>query len=632
MQPLRSTRHRGVATDIVLIAAWFGLVTGLVEGTSLLALQTLGWQSWAMAKLAVSPEIIWISAFFDLAVFCVFGVALAGVALFFPRLAVVRAAVFLFVALTCFDWLDLTGRLLSYAVLALAIGAAVVFTRWFRAHEGPAVRFWRTSAPWVALLAVIVLAAIQGGLWLQERMAIAKLPAPSANTPNVLVVIVDTLRADHVASYGYARSTSPSIDRVAQQGVLFENAFATSAWTPPSHASILTGRYPHEHNVDWAKELDGRFPTVAEALRDRGYRTGAFSANPFGFNRGWGFGRGFIRFEDHFHSIGDMAARTLYGRKLGPPLLRWVGFEDWIARKRASDVTRSALRWIGRDPQTPFFAFLNYFDAHDPYLPPEPYRSRFSTMKNPGGLLNSVVFRYEPVMTAEQLQGEIDAYDGAIAYVDDSIGHLLAGLQQMGMSANTVVVIASDHGEAFGEHGLFFHQNALYRELIHVPLIFWWPGHLPAATHVAAAVSLAALPATIMELVGAETQALFPSPSLAPLWKEPDAPHDWGYPLAELAQQPFKPLRNSPAYSGWTKSLAGSQWHYISHEKLDAELYDWRADPAESTNLAATPEGQGVASAFAVRLQELLRQVQKASRDSFTRWLPGWSANRHPAG
>ena len=607
-------RERSVATDILLIGAWFGLVTGLVEGTGLLLLQKLGWQSWEAAKLAVTVEIVWISAVFDLVVFAAIGVILAGIALVFPRRANVRPAVFLFTTLMCFNWFGLTGRLLSYAVLSLAIGVAVVFIRWLGAREAAAVRFYRASVPWVAALAVLVLAAIQGALWLQERIATARLPAASPNSPNILVVLVDTLRADHLASYGYSRSTSPNVDRLAQQGVLFENAIAASSWTPPSHASMLTGRYPYEHGVEWYRTLDTRYPTIAEALSSRGYRTAAFSANLFGFNRGWGFGRGFIRFEDQFQSTLDMVVRTEYGRVVVTPLLRWLGFEDWIGRKRAVEITQAALRWVQRDAAIPFFAFLNYFDLHDPYLPPQPYRARFGRSPNPGGALNSLGHPI-PTLTPEQLQGEIDAYDGAIAYVDDSIGQLLAGLQQSGRLENTLVIFLSDHGESFGEHGMFFHQNGLYREVLHVPLIVWWPGHVPSGMRVATPVTNAALPATLMDLIGAGNQQLFPNRSLTELWKDPGASRDWSYPLAELAHQPFKPIQETPAHSGWLKSLVSPQWQYIAHEKLGPELYEWIDDPGELHNLVATSEGSVVAGDFASRLQHVLAQPQRVDRE-----------------
>jgi arylsulfatase A-like enzyme len=416
---------------------------------------------------------------------------------------------------------------------------------------------------------------------------------------------VDTLRADHLSSYGYHRPTSPRLDALAQQGVLFETAIATSSWTLPSHVSLVTGRYAYE-NPARGSPLDPSLPTIAEAFRARGYRTGAFSANTFFFSRQVGFGRGFIRFEDYFHSWADRAARTLYGRKVSQYLLQRLGFEDIPGRKLAEHVTAGTLDWIADDPR-PFFVMLNYFDTHDPYLPPQPWRNKFSRQPNPGGVLNSFLLRYYPEMSPEQLQGEIDAYDGALAYVDDQIGRLLDALAQQGRLENTIVVITSDHGEMLGEHELFLHRNCLYREAIHVPLILRWPGRLPAGARIAQPVSIASLPATLMELVGAENAA-FPGPSLAPLWQLPLPVANWPDPLAELAQFPFEPVKREPAYHGAMQSLVSPAWHYIEHEKFGPELFHWENDRAQTHNLAVTPEGRPVADALAAQLKQRLSQ------------------------
>jgi arylsulfatase A-like enzyme len=274
----------------------------------------------------------------------------------------------------------------------------------------------------------------------------------SPDTPNILLIVIDTLRSDHLSSYGYERSTSPTIDSLAEQGVLFENTFSTSPYTAPSHASLLTGRYPREHGAQWITRrpiLDDRYPTLPQALKARGYRTAAFSANRFWFTREQGLGRGFIHFEDNFHSPGDMAVRTFYGRKFEEFILRRL-FEDYPWRQQARDINNSVVHWLQRDPDIPFFAFLNYFDAHDPYFPPQPYRSEFSALENPGGIVNSYQNRYSPKLTPQELQNEIDAYDGAISYVDDHIAQLLAEIRRLGLGDNVLVIITSDHGKPLG--------------------------------------------------------------------------------------------------------------------------------------------------------------------------------------
>lgn len=601
--PQNAERNNG--SKILQLAVWFGLVAGMVEGLGLFLFQELGWTGWKMSRVPIRIQIIWISTAFDLFLFILLGILLVAARQLTPRLPWLRISVFLFGFMTFFDWLALTGRLRHFGVFFLALGVAVTLARWYKKHELHALQFCSRSLPGVAALALLALIGVQGGTWLKERMAMARLPMARPGMPNILVIVMDTLRADHLSSYGYNRPTSPNIDRVALGGVLFENAFSTSSWSLPSHASLLTGLYPHEHGAE-INYFNGLSPTLAEALRERGFRTAAFSANQTWFTVSRGFGPGFLHFEDFFNSLADMAARTLYGRKIEQFVLVPLGYEDYPGRKRAEEVTQETLRWIGRDARRPFFAFLNYFDLHDPYLPPQPYRSKFSKIRNPGGIINTMRLRYYPTLTPEQLQDEMDAYDGAIAYVDAEIGRLLSGLEERGLAANTLVVITSDHGESFGEHGLLTHVNSLYREVIQVPLIFYWPGHTPQGLRLSQSVGNVSLPTTLMELIGAGDQTTFPAPSLVQLWTSPDHHPAWPDLLAELSQFHYEEVKKNPAYYGAMKSLLNPQWHYIQHEKFGPALYDWRQDPAETQDLAHTPEGQPIAGELATRLRSLL--------------------------
>jgi len=621
---LQPDKYAGGPKRVLLFAAWAGLLCGLVEGAGLLGMQQLGWLNWNMAQVAVSVEIIWIAALFDFLLFFAVGLLSAvsvGVA---PRLLPVAVGAQGFLLL--FDWLALSGRIRHSGALMLALGLAVVFVRWYMAHAEAADRFWRRSLPWIAALALLSLAGIEGGKWWSERLALQALPAAAPDAPNVLVIIVDTLRADHLSAYGYTRQTSPRMDAVGRQGSLFETAIATSSWTLPSHVAMVTGRYRYE-NRPARGALDPAIPTVAEAFRDHGYRTAAFSANTFFFSSHIGFGRGFIRFEDFFHSWSDRAARTLYGRKITQFILRRLGHEDIPGRKLATDVTQSTLDWIVGD-RRPFLAYLNYFDAHDPYLPPQPWRDKFASRPNPGGILNSFLLRYYPEMSREQLQDEVAAYDGAIAYVDNEIGRLLDELDRSGVGQNTIVVITSDHGEMLGEHDLYLHRNCLYREAIHVPLMIRWPGRVPAGRRIAHPVSIASIPATLAELVGLEPQP-FPGPSLAALWQSSNPPADWPDPLAELEKFPFEPVKREPAYHGAIKSLVSPEWHYIEHEKFGQELFHWHDDPKQSNNLAASPSDRVVVEQFADQLRRRLAQPRTSDTQSSGTAIPRPSAARN---
>jgi arylsulfatase A-like enzyme len=404
------------------------------------------------------------------------------------------------------------------------------------------------------------------------------------------VLIVDTLRADHLSSYGYGRPTSPTLDRLAREGVLFENAFSTSSYTLPSHASLLTGLYPFQHGVEWqTSKHPAALPlsNLPETLQTLGYRTGAFSANTFWFSREHGFGRGFHHFDEYFHSVEDAFMRTAYGRIVTRGLLQRIGTPDIPARRRAASINSALLSWIKRDRDAPFFVVANYMDVHDPYLPPQPYRSAFSAgPEPPGGILHwelNIPNRLSP----EELQGEIDAYDGGIAYVDSQIGALVSLLEARNTDRDLLLIVTSDHGDEFYEHGGFLHGTHLYREVVHVPLIIWQPGRVPAKVRIETPVTNASVAATILRELGIDWHAAA-APPLQPLWQAP-GPHDWPAALAELSHRPWT-REGAPVRDGSLRALVKGTFHYIEHDARKPELYDWSVDPREAVNLATRPE------------------------------------------
>ncbi|MGH9504492.1 MAG: sulfatase [Terriglobales bacterium] len=610
---------------LLLLAIWFGIIAGLLEGVGLLLFQRINWARWG-PTLHVSDAIIWISPVVDLILFCLLTSALWTVGRLIPRLRMLQAAIALLTFLTVYDWLTVTARLSHLSCVVLAAGVGLAFSRWVARHEAATLQFVRRTFPLVAGAGVMALVGIRGGHWLLEANAVAKLPAAAPGAPNVLVIVVDTLRADHLSSFGYARPTSPNIDHIADQGSLFQNAVSTSSWTYPSHASLLTGRYQYEHGMDKVRQMPvfgadslgaNGLPTLGGALMQKGYRTGAFSANRTYFTKDLGFGRGFIHFEDYFHSCSDMFVRTLYGREfariylkrsdrsLVKRVLRKLGFTELLdqgaegsgsyggafgIRKRADVVNREVMAWIDHDRQRPFFAFLNYFDVHDPYGGPRGYAT-----------------------TSWPQQTKVDAYDDGVKYVDDYIGRLMDELDRRGLANNTIVIITGDHGESLGQHHLRTHGKALYWELIHVPLVIRYPGHVPAGTRLNVPVTNSAIPATIMELLGEEKQNAFPGPSLSVLWETPGAPTAWPSALSEVAKhnivtsdsQAVGKLVATTA-DGPMKSVVTARWHLIVHKELGDQLYDWVNDPGESNNLIYAPAGQQVASELNARLQGLL--------------------------
>jgi arylsulfatase A-like enzyme len=614
------------AGSLLILGLGSGIVVGFIEGLGLLLFQRINWARWG-PMMHVSWEIVWISPIVDAILFLSLALICIVVSRLTPRILAMRVLVFLLTFLSVYDWLTLTSRLLLRACLLLALGVAVAFTRWCGKHEGAFLRFWKRTTPWMVAAWVLAFAGIQGGKWLRERNAVANPPPAVAGAPNVLVIVVDTLRADHVSSYGYARPTTPNLDRLAQQGVRFDHAISPCSWSLPSHVSLVTGLYQFEHGVGsvqpepwlgWGNKGMGGFPTLGEALERRGYRTGAFSANRTYFSRDLGFGRGFVHFEDYFQSPSDAFVRTLYGREfariylkrsehsLVKRTLRRLGFASLLdqdaegsgsyggafgVRKRADVVNQEVTEWIDRDQPRPFFAFLNYFDVHDPYGGPRDYPK-----------------------TSWPQQSELDAYDNGVNYVDDYIGRLMEELGRRGLANNTLVVITSDHGEALGQHHLRTHGKALYWEQIHVPLVIWYPGHVPAGVTVTTPVTNAAIPATIMDLLGAGPQSPFPPSSLGTLWQTGGVPN-WPEPLSELAHNAMSDKEDQAARTlvptsstGSMKSLVTTRWQLITHETMGDQIYDWVLDPAESSNLAPTPEGQAKVGGLKSRMTDVMKQ------------------------
>ena len=443
-----------------------------------------------------------------------------------------------------------------------------------------------------------------GTTFLRERLAMRALATAAAERPNVLVLVLDTQRADHLSSYGYERPTTPRMDRLAAQGALFENAFASSSWTLPTHASLFTGRYPQEHRAGVMRRpwLDGRFPTLAEVLRASGYATGGFVANGFWCGRQTRLHRGFIRYEDFYHSLGDAVARTSLGRRLAYDYGPRFGFIDVPGRKRAELVNAQFLRWVNQVGDRPFFAFLNYFDVHGPLLPPAPYAGRFSgrtsTPKSDEiqiGALTGDMPRYTP----EAIRTLIDAYDESLLYLDAQIGALMDSLDAKGALENTLVVITSDHGESFGEHGMMFHGHSMYRDQLAVPLIVRLPGPIAAGLRVTAPVGTEQIPATILKLAGITTDVL-PGPAL-PL--SDGAADSSPAVIGGVGRRSLVPA-DWPTSRGWVTSLATRRFHFILNEDGTAHLFDL-ADVKEERDLGVEPAYSDSVSTLKRQLEDL---------------------------
>ncbi len=426
-----------------------------------------------------------------------------------------------------FTALLLAPRLHLWAKAIVALGLAVRAGSWAEARPDTAGRLVGWVLPRSAILTAIL--ALPMALWptISEWRATAGLPAAREGTPNVLLLIWDTVRAASLDLYGSPDTTAPNLTRFAAEGMVFDRAMATSSYTLPTHASIFTGRWAHELSTDWRKPLNREPRTLAEALAGAGYRTGGFSANRIFVKKAFGLGRGFAHFDEHRLGFQNMVRSST--------LVRWIanldavrdflGFHDALARVSAEMNHESLVRWLERDRSHPYFAFVNFMDAHEPYLPVAPWDTAFGWFAPDLPEAARRDLRRDALIGTEVLPPERarqmePAYEGAIAQLDAATASMLDDMRGRGLLDNTIVIIAADHGEGFGEHGTFGHGNGLYYELLHVPLVIVHPGHVPIG-RVTATVSTRQIGATILDLLGLQEE--LPGGSLRALW-EGEAP------------------------------------------------------------------------------------------------------------
>jgi arylsulfatase A-like enzyme len=631
----RQLRRGAEPAGILLLAAWFGLLTGW--GQALVFLVRKEVQRWL---IGMGLDYGWMIPLANLVSFLLLGLALALLHKRWPRLVSLPTATFLLAWLAILGLLLLVPRISPLALLVLAAGIAAQLTRLASRHNRAFSTLVRFSVGWPALLrrpreaetplpsaaapaplpqaasplsptrrqfllgATAGIAAValgtHAGLAVAERRALARLVRPTARMPNVLLIVLDTVRAQSMSLYGYSRPTTPNLERLATQGTLFTRAIAPSSWTLPSHASMFTGRFPHEYAYGWAVPVATRHPFLAEILYDAGYTTAGFVANTIYCGRQYGLQRGIVHYEDYRVTVGQALDYTSFGvaatDSLG--LIERFGSYRNFGRKSAEQVNRDFLRWLSVETRRPFFAFLNYFDAHDPYLPPASFGLQFANHV-PRGFVTEKLARD---LTGEGLRELRDAYDGSIAYLDHQLGTLFEGLAALGVLDDTVVVITSDHGEQFGEHHLIGHGNCLYRSLIHVPLLLLWPGQIPRALTVREPVGLTDVPATMIELAGIPRTTDLPGRSLARYWHGSTArPEATVYSEVDVDWD----VNGVPTLRGLYRSLVSSEYHYVIRPDGKEEIYSFDADLGEVTDLAQTPTGH----AGIERLRALLPQI-----------------------
>ncbi len=433
-----------------------------------------------------------------------------------------------------------------------------------RASSAPARRRGRSRWPWIVLPFVLAAAAFLV-FRLVPRTTASRVSslwaARGVEKPNVLLVTLDTTRADHLACYGYAGVSTPNLDAVAGRGVLFEQAAAAAPLTLPSHATIMTGMYPTFHGVrvNGNTALGDDQTTLAEVLSARGYATGAFIA-AFVLDGRWGLKQGFEHYDDNFD------------------LKKYKHLDLGAVQRPGNEVVDAALAWLDAEKSKPFFAWVHLYDPHTPYAPPEPYASTYGR------------------------RGTSGLYDGEIAFMDEQIGRLTNWLEKNGLDKKSVIVLVGDHGEALGSHGESTHGYFIYDYAMHVPFLVATPFDSLRGKRVATQVSTSDVFPTILELAGAASPDKVQGRSLVGLMFDPARKND--VPAYSESMAPSLQL-------GWSAlhALRTARFKYIDAPR--AELYDLSQDSGERVNiLSGSPD---VARRMKAELDRLMTETSRGA-------------------
>jgi arylsulfatase A-like enzyme len=435
--------------------------------------------------------------------------------------------------------------------------------------------------------------------------------APADARPNVVLIVIDTLRADHLGAYGYARDTSPHIDALAARGVLFTRATAPSSWTRPSVASLLTSLLPSEHGAISAEHrLDERIATLAEIFRDAGYRTVGVCANFAHITERAGFARGFDGWTVLKIPVAEGEGDPIWAEATGD------GRRQPLRAPTAAELNRALFPRIPPPGPRPVFMYVHYMDPHSGYLPPSPHRERF--------LGDPTFDRGQPPATSDFVrelaagrvavdargrQRLIDLYDGEVAAVDAAVGALVAELSERGYEGRTVYALVSDHGEEFAEHGGWFHGLTLYQESLRVPFALWDSRAGPAPARVDAPVDLLDVPTTLLALAGLE-------PATGMRGRDLSAAGARARPLlAELHRDPL--IEGGVRERSHRWSFTRWPWKVIVHRRRDAQFFRLDRDPREREALSPgdagvppdlLPEGRAVVERIVQPRREELHQ------------------------
>ena len=576
---MNRTRVEGRPSAIQI--ATFGLALGVCLGTAESAARVI--QRFILDdRVWMPPDFVWMAPVAATVVF-----AAATVLLLLVRAAGLRCS---WKAVTAwFLFFAFAGPILAYPrlhfipsailTLGLAVQAGRMLDRgWFRSLV-------RRAAPVCAGLVALAGIALAFSRGVAERRALAAIGDSPIDAPNVLLIILDTVRAQSMSLHGYGLPTTPGLERLAAESVVFDRALATSPWTLPSHGTLFTGRFDHEMDADLVTPLGLEHPTLAERLSANGYEAAGFTSNLLYTTWENGVDRGFVHYEDYPLSLATTLRSSLISRLIVVRSRRLLGYHDVLGRKRAAEVGTSFLTWLddrahaGREGR--FFAFLNYYDAHAPYIVADSIAGRFGPVRTDAPSQDPGDREWSP----SRIEAARAAYDGTLVELDRHLTALLDDLDRRGVLDNTIVAITSDHGEHFGEHGQLGHGHSLYIQMLHVPLLIRLPGAAHGGTRVSEPVSLADLPTTLEGL--ATGRRTLPGRSLARFWGAP-APEGRPTPLLAEVREGIRSPPGTPLRFGPMVSIVDSGFHYIRRGDGEEKVFDFIDDPTGTTDLSTT--------------------------------------------
>lgn len=391
--------------------------------------------------------------------------------------------------------------------------------------------------------------------------------APSSEPqPNIVLISVDSLRADHLHCYGYSRPTSPTIDRLASEGALFEVVTSSSSWTLPAHAALFTALPDSAHGVDrGAKKLLAERRTLAEALQAAGYRTAGVWSGPL-LDPRFGFGQGFDDYVSHAeHTEGDWDAAVERSH------------QEVTGRQTLDKV--DAL--LDSDSEAPFFLFVHLWDVHYDYIPPPPYDTLFDADYS-GEVDGRDLVRYLGLglgdLSKDDLRHLEALYDGEIAWADRQIATLLEKLETLGVAEETLVVVTSDHGEELFEHGSFGHKRKLFDESIRIPLVMRYPNRIEEGRRLVQSVGIVDVAPTLLELADAEPLPDVLGRSLVPLLDG----REWSRSSPLVSE-----LVENPQTGESLLAIRSQKWKILLRPMSGGTvgLWDLKKDPHERTNI-----------------------------------------------